>query len=804
MQIADTLRAYRVSSHGIQTMPLKHRYCNAVLTLLIAIASPVFAQLAEKPFYLHDGDTVVFYGDSITEQRFYTQDVEVYVHTRFPQMHVRFFNAGVGGDRVTGGGAGPIDLRLSRDVFPLKPTVVTIMLGMNDGSYGPLTPEIESRYTQGYEHILISLQQNLPGVRITLLGPSPYDEVTRPENFPGGYNSTLVRFAQINRELAQKYNATFIDLNAPFVNSLKRGNAINPLATELLLPDRVHPEPLAHWFMASALLKGWNAPSLVSSTTINAKSMHATGATNSHVSDLTAAPGNSVGISWTELDDAVPLPLDDKNAANHFLHQITDIENDLDQQLLTVHELPPGNYQISIDNVSVGPFTADELAKGVNLADYNTPMRGQAYSASWLIRDREDAHYIRLRMLVSEMRTSSPSEPGASNLLQFEDQLQNQIYEAALPKPRKFSIAPYVAPQAAGHMLPGLGDSPADAGPLATDLSSAFKKKDVTKALRTVADWQLARVQQHYSLDWTFAALYAGFMAVPPAVNGNTYQDAMRQMGTQFNWQLGPRPEHADDHAVGQTYLELYRKSRDPAMLAPTQQRMDALIQRTDDPQKPLWWWCDALFMAPPVLADLSKITGNRSYLDFMNREWWITSTLLYDPQQHLYSRDASYLDKHEANSAKVFWSRGNGWVMGGLARVLTVMPKDYPDRPRYVAQFQQMAAALAAIQGSDGLWRPGLLNAAAYPLPEVSGSAFNTYAIAWGIHAGILDRKQYLPVVQRAWAGLLTHVYQDGRLGSIQPIGAAPDKFTATSSYVFGVGAFLLAGSEIYELSGN
>ncbi len=348
----------------------------------------------------------------------------------------------------------------------------------------------------------------------------------------------------------------------------------------------------------------------------------------------------------------------------------------------------------------------------------------------------------------------------------------------------------------------GLGDSPENAGPPAKDLSPAFRKKDVTAALRKVADWQLARVKDHPSQDWTFAALYAGFMAVPPAVNGNTYRDAMRGVGQHFQWQLGPRKEHADDHAIGQTYSELYMRYHDPAMIAPTRERMDALLQRTDDPQKPLWWWCDALFMAPPVLADLTKVTGDKKYLDFMNREWWITSNLLYDPQLHLYSRDASFLDKREANGAKVFWSRGNGWVMAGLARVLTVMPADYPDRAKYVAQFQQMAQELAAIQGSDGLWRPGLLDVAAYKLPENSGSAFVTYALAWGIHKGLLDRAAYLPVVKKAWAGLLSHVYEDGRLGCIQPIGAAPGQFTETSSYVFGVGAYLLAGSEIYELS--
>ena len=367
-----------------------------------------------------------------------------------------------------------------------------------------------------------------------------------------------------------------------------------------------------------------------------------------------------------------------------------------------------------------------------------------------------------------------------------------------------FASMPVAAQQLPSADLPVAGDSPDTEGPLAKDLSPEFKKPEVTKALRKVADWQLTRAQVQYSPDWTFAALYAGFMAVPPAVNGSKYQDAMQDMGRKLDWQLGARPDFADDHAVGQTYLELYEKLQDPAMLAPTQHRMENLIQRVDDPKKPLWWWCDALFMAPPALADLAKISGDRKYLDYMNHEWWITSDLLYDPQIHLYSRDSTYLEKREENGTKLFWARGNGWVIAGLARVLEVMPVDYPDRPRYIHQYQEMAKAIANIQGPDGLWRPGLLDPNAYPLPEVSGSAFNTYAVAWGIHAGILNGKEYLPVVKKAWAGLLTHIYQDGRLGCIQPIGAAPGQFKPTSSYVYGVGAFLLAGSEIYNLAKN
>jgi rhamnogalacturonyl hydrolase YesR len=347
-----------------------------------------------------------------------------------------------------------------------------------------------------------------------------------------------------------------------------------------------------------------------------------------------------------------------------------------------------------------------------------------------------------------------------------------------------------------------VGDSPATEPALARDLSARLERRQVARVMQKVADWQLARASQGFDQDWTFAALYTGFMAVPDAAGGERYRDAMLKMARGFHFEPGPRVAHADDIAISQTYLDLYLRSHDAAMLAPTKKRVDAVMLLPANPEQPLWWWCDALFMAPPMLAKLARATGERKYLDFMDREWWITSGLLYSTKDHLYFRDKSFLNAHEANGSSVYWSRGNGWVFAGLARVLTEMPEDYPSRWRYVAQFKEMAEELASLQGADGLWRPGLLDADAYKLPENSGSAFYTYGFAWGINAGILDRKKYRPVVERAWTGLLAHVYEDGRLGCIQPIGAAPGAFTAQSSYVFGTGAFLLAGSEVYRLA--
>jgi unsaturated rhamnogalacturonyl hydrolase len=347
----------------------------------------------------------------------------------------------------------------------------------------------------------------------------------------------------------------------------------------------------------------------------------------------------------------------------------------------------------------------------------------------------------------------------------------------------------------------GVGDAP-EAAPAAQGISSAMQRKAVKAAMKKVADWELARSRPWFSQDWTFGALYAGFMAASKTLGDATYENAMIEMGKKFEWQLGPRLTHADDQAVAQTYMELYLKHHDPVMMGPAKARFDELMKLPDEPGKPVWWWCDALFMAPPVWARLYAATQDKAYLDTMDREWWITSKLLYDNQEHLYFRDAKYLERKEANGKKLFWSRGNGWVMGGLARVLEYMPKDYPTRAKYVAQLQEMAAKMAEIQSADGLWRPGLLDAGAYPLPETSGSAFAVYAMAWGINRGILDRGRYLPVVKKGWAGLIAHVYGDGRLGSMQPIGEKPGEYRATASYVYGVGAFLLAGSEVVTLA--
>lgn len=346
------------------------------------------------------------------------------------------------------------------------------------------------------------------------------------------------------------------------------------------------------------------------------------------------------------------------------------------------------------------------------------------------------------------------------------------------------------------------GDEPDNPGSLTNDLNPNLRRAAILKAMTKVADWQIHHSEGRYNIGWTFAALYDGLLAASKTTEDHRYRDRVFQVARENKWEFGPRFAHADDEAIGLTYLTLYAGDQKPEEIAGTREGLDRLLARPDDPSKNLWWWCDALYMAPPVLAQLSVATGDRRYLDFMNREWWITSGALYDPVEHLYLRDDRFLTMHEANGMKVFWSRGNGWVLGGLALVLERMPANYPDRAKYERQFKDMAERIAGLQQPDGLWRASLLDPGSYPNPEVSGSGFFTFAMAWGIEHKLLDRKKYLPIVTKSWQGMLTHVYADGRLGSIQPIGGEPGKFKPSSSYVYGVGAFLLAGSELAQIS--
>jgi len=357
-----------------------------------------------------------------------------------------------------------------------------------------------------------------------------------------------------------------------------------------------------------------------------------------------------------------------------------------------------------------------------------------------------------------------------------------------------------------------LGQTPA-AGGAATAPADAPDHYAVLAVMERVADWQLAHPSAHSPTDWTQAAGYAGMMALADISTHPRFLEAMMTMAKANDWKLGPRPYVADDHCVGQTYAELYLHFKDPAMIAPLRERLDWILAHPNDgsldfdPQHnpdrlDRWSWCDSLFMAPPAWIRLSAATGEKAYLDFAVEHWWKTSDFLFDRDEHLYFRDSTYFERREANGRKIFWSRGNGWVMAGLVRVLQYLPAGHPAHSRFLQQYRAMADKILSCQQSDGLWRSSLLDPAGYPLKETSGSGFYCYALAWGVNHGLLDRARFRPAAANAWRGLVDCVADDGKLTHVQPIGADPKKFDETATEIYGVGAFLLAGSEIYRLA--
>ncbi len=325
-----------------------------------------------------------------------------------------------------------------------------------------------------------------------------------------------------------------------------------------------------------------------------------------------------------------------------------------------------------------------------------------------------------------------------------------------------------------------------------------------------VTDWQLKN-PKHLPTDWTNGAFYAGVVAAYKTTKSKTIRDSLFALGQRTGWKPGARYDHADDIAISQTYIDMYRQKKDRAMIQATidtVQKVRSVPGREVRVHGITWWWCDALFMAPPTLIKLGVTLKDPSYFAFNDSLFRQTYDLLYNKDEHLFARDASYLvnqqgeGKREKNGKLVFWSRGNGWVMGGLVRLLDELPKNYQNREYYVTIYRQMAEKIASLQQADGLWRASLLDPASYPGGEGSGSGFFCYALGWGINNGILNKEKYLPVVQKAWEGLNTLVSTEGRVGWVQPIGADPQKnFSSESWEVYGAGAFLLAGSEVIKM---
>ncbi len=363
----------------------------------------------------------------------------------------------------------------------------------------------------------------------------------------------------------------------------------------------------------------------------------------------------------------------------------------------------------------------------------------------------------------------------------------------------------------------------------------AFDPTTVDAIGDKVADWQLANLDDLSYIrsnrfgynrpanaqtgwasrrGWQHGALYVGMMNWAALPGNEKYFIPLRQIGEENNCELGDRLFHGDDHAVGQMYLSVFEKDGDPAMISHTIAQFNQIFVADPDvllewaePRIPgvgrecqlRWCWCDALFMAPPTWMKLSLATGDDRYVEYADKEFWATHDYLRDPETSLFFRDSRYFERRDEAGNKIFWSRGTGWVYAGLVNILRMLPEDHPSYPRYVKLYKDMSATLAGLQHDNGLWSASLLSKDANPTPETSGSSFMTYGLAWGLNYGHLDSAAYGPVVRKGWRALVNAVLDDGKLGWVQPVGADPDNIVESDAGLYGVGAFLLAASQMY-----
>jgi lysophospholipase L1-like esterase len=416
------------------------------LTVLSALLAATSSLFAADSLRLKDGDRVVFYGDSITDQRLYTVITETYLVTRYPNLNISFTHSGWGGDRVSGGGGGPIDERLNRDVLAYKPTVMSIMLGMNDGSYRAETEETDRVYFNGMRHIVDTVKAADPGVRITLIEPSPYDDVTRLPMFPGGYNEVLLSFSKWLANYGAQNGMELSDFNRPMTAMLRKADDLSPEEAQKILPDRVHPSFAGHLVMAEQLVQTWGGRPIVASVSIHtagASDAKLVSAEHAKVSDL----HGGATLSWTEMDEALPLPFPEWEQRGGgglvaLVLKSSDVTEKMNEEPLVVTGLHDGVYSVKVDGATVGTFNNGELARGVNLAILKTPMTEQAKQVYDLTVSHCDVHNERWRTIqVPLAKYDFPqSEPAMTAADTLEQAIIEKRHTAAQPTAHHFEV----------------------------------------------------------------------------------------------------------------------------------------------------------------------------------------------------------------------------------------------------------------------------------------------------------------------------------------------------------------------------
>ncbi len=370
--------------------------------------------------------------------------------------------------------------------------------------------------------------------------------------------------------------------------------------------------------------------------------------------------------------------------------------------------------------------------------------------------------------------------------------------------------------------------------------SKGFEKAAIKKLADRVRNYQNEQSQEHSNDNWVKGTYYAGLMAVYESTGDRAYLEQCLQWGNSTSWQIPNREKGRYGSGFyslvcGQIWYGCYVATKEESMIEPTLTYL-ANPEYPNPLGNPLEWYyensgvrfIDGLFTSPPTFAMLHQINGEEKYLDWMDACFWDVYGALYDRDTGLFYRDERYIPGYQgeieeryirpnaiphdqarttymtqtsSNGEKILWSRGNGWVFGGLTRILKFLPKGHGSYARYEALFVRMAEALKGCQQRDGFWRTNLADPMDYEMKESSGTSFFTYGITWGINNGILSKEAFLPVIQKSWDALVSVVSDEGKVQWGQLPAGAPYKVMKEDATEFGSGIFLLAVSEVYQL---
>lgn len=341
-------------------------------------------------------------------------------------------------------------------------------------------------------------------------------------------------------------------------------------------------------------------------------------------------------------------------------------------------------------------------------------------------------------------------------------------------------------------------------------VSDEWKPEVVKGHMEKLAKWQLAHPKRHSKTDWTYGAFYTGMAAYGHIDPQGVGFESIREVGREKDWAPARRIQHADDQCIGQAYIEVGIYDNNPAAIEKSKAQLDKAMELYN-PKISMkfgeekewhnrWSWVDALFMSPTVYTKLYGYTGNEEYLKFVDKEFKACYDYLYDSAADLFYRDSRYFDQKTPTGQKMFWSRGNGWAYAALPIILTDMPKDWKTRSFYENLFKKMSKSVKKAQSADGSWHPSMHDEKNPDIIDMSASMFMLYGLIWGVNNGYLSEKDYIPAIRKAWTAACGCINDEGALGWVQPIADKPFQYSANSTEVYGSGAFLLAGAELYK----